>query len=207
MPANLVYQLALTRAEAGQFAPALALFKDRFFPSEEGGVSADQVRFEIELMQAKSWSEAGDCAPALGFVANLQTGTDPEGRSAREHIELATIARNCGRAEEANGFLQKAAEQGGSGNLAWAVEAERSLGTGNAENARQRLTNALAAAEENAESGSSSGAWCYSTGILEMALGDNERAKQLLARTLVLPDVDMSHHFARLALAVMAAGK
>jgi tetratricopeptide (TPR) repeat protein len=213
MPANLVYQLALTRAEAGQFAPALALFKDRFFPSEEGGVSADQVRFEIELMQAKAWSEAGNCAPALGFVANLQTGTNPEGRSAREDIELATIARNCGRVEEANGFLQKAADQGGSGNLVWAVEAERTLGTertpgtGNAENARQRLTNALTAAEENAETGSSSGAWCYSTGMLEMALGHNERAKQLLARTLVLPDVDMSHHFARLVLAGMAAGK
>jgi hypothetical protein len=34
MPADLVYQLALTRAEAMQFEQALALFKNRFFPSE-----------------------------------------------------------------------------------------------------------------------------------------------------------------------------
>ena len=47
MPANLVYQLALTRAEAGQYDGALDLFKGRFFPSEEGGVSAAQVLFEL----------------------------------------------------------------------------------------------------------------------------------------------------------------
>ncbi|MGD0347034.1 MAG: DUF5107 domain-containing protein [Terracidiphilus sp.] len=207
MPANLVYQLALTRAEAGQFEGALALFKDRFFPSAEGGISADQVRFEIELIQAKAWSEAGNCTPALGFVANLQSGTNPEGSSSRDDIELAAIARNCGRVEEANAYLQRAAASGDPANLAWAVEAERALGTGDAESARERLTKALAAAEENAESGSSSGAWCYSTGMLELALGDKERARQLLTRTLVLSDVDMSHHFARLALAGMSAGK
>ena len=156
-------------------------------------------------MQAKAWSEAGNCADALGFVANLKTGR--EGRSSRVDVELAAIDRNCGRTEVASGFLREAAANGNYGELAWAVEAERALGTSDAELARERLTHALAAAEENAESGSSSGAWCYSTGMLELALGDRERAKQLLARALVLPDVEMSHHFARLALAGMAAGE
>lgn len=213
MPAGLVYQLALTRAEAGEFAAALALFKNRFFPSAEGGVSADQVRFEIELMEAKAWSEAGNCRAALDFVTNSKSGEEMEGRSSREETELAGIARNCGQGEEATSFLRKAAANGGSGDVAWAVEAERTLagendrGTGNAEYARKRLTHALAAAEENAETGSSSGAWCYTTGMLELALGDKARAKQILARALVLPDVDLSHHFARMALAGMAAEK
>ena len=57
MPANLVYQLALARAEAGQFEQALALFQGRFFPSEEGGVSAGQVMSEIKLMQAEANAE------------------------------------------------------------------------------------------------------------------------------------------------------
>jgi tetratricopeptide (TPR) repeat protein len=211
MPANLVYQLALTRAEAGQFVPALALFRDRFFPSAEGGLSAEQVKFEIELMQAKAWSESGNCASGLDFVSNLQTSTNPEGRSSREEIELAVIAHNCGRTEEARNLLQEAAANEGSGNLPWAIEAESALGaerakvSGNAESTHERLTKALAFAEENAETGSSSGSWCYGTGMLELLLGDRERSKQLLARALALPDVEMSHHFARLALAEMAA--
>ena len=61
MPSNLVYQLALTRAEAGQFDQALALFKGRFFPSEEGGVKAEQVLFEVQLMQAEAQAASGQC--------------------------------------------------------------------------------------------------------------------------------------------------
>jgi tetratricopeptide (TPR) repeat protein len=206
MPASLVYQLALARAEAGEFAPALALFKGRFFPDAEGGISADQVGFEIELMQAKAWSEANNCTAALAFAANAQSGRELEGISSREEVELATIARNCGRVEEAKGFFEKAAASGDPWNLPWAIEAEQALGTANPEDARERLTRALAVAQENAETGASSGSWCYSTGMLELALGDKERARPLLEKTLVLPNVDMSHHFVRLALATMAAG-
>ena len=207
MPASLVYQLALARAEAGEFAPALALFKGRFFPDAEGGISADQVEFEIELMQTQAWSQAGNCTAALGFVAKVQSGSELEGISSREDVELATIARNCGRVEEAKGFFEKAAARGDPWNLPWVIAAEQALGTFNPEDAHDRLTRALAVAEENAETGASSGPWCYSTGMLELALGDKERAKQLLDKTLVLPNVDMSHHFARLALASLAAGK
>ena len=57
MPANLVYQLALTRAEAQQYEQALALFKNRFFPSEEGGTTSDEVLLEIKLMQAEAWAK------------------------------------------------------------------------------------------------------------------------------------------------------
>ena len=69
MPANLVYQLALTRAEAGDFDHALALFKGRFFPSEEGGVAAAQVLFEIKLMQAEAEAMSGRCAEAEQFLS------------------------------------------------------------------------------------------------------------------------------------------
>jgi Tfp pilus assembly protein PilF len=116
------------------------------------------------------------------------------------------MVRSCGRADEANSLLQKAVANGDSWNLPWAIEAERALGTGNPRDAHERLTQALDAAEENAETGGSSGSWCYSTGMLELALGNKDRAKQLLTKTLILPNVDMSRHLARLALAAMAAG-
>ena len=67
MPASLVYQLALTRAEAGEYDAALSLFKGRFFPSEEGGVSAAQVLFEIELMKASAEATAGDVRRRKSF--------------------------------------------------------------------------------------------------------------------------------------------
>ena len=207
MPASLVYQLALARAEAGEFAPALALFQGRFFPDTEGGISADQVEFEIELMQAQAWSQADNCTAALAFVAKVQSGRDLEGISSREDVELAAIARNCGRVEDAKGLFEKAAASGDPWNLPWVIAAEQALGTFNPEDVRDRLTRALAVAEEDAEAGASSGPWCYSTGMIELALGDKERAKQWLEKTLALPNVEMSHHFARLALASLAAGK
>ena len=61
MPASLVYQLALTLAEAKQYQQALALFKDRFFPSEELGTTSEEVLSEIKLMQAEAWAKEGNC--------------------------------------------------------------------------------------------------------------------------------------------------
>jgi Flp pilus assembly protein TadD len=207
MPENLVYQLALARAEANQFAPALSLFKDRFFASEEGGITSDQVQFEIESMQAKAWAEAGNCAAAQAFAESPQTATSLEEGSARDYVQLATIARACGHAEEASNFLRKAAASDGGTNLFWVVQAEEMLGAGVSGDARTRLTDALHAAEDSAETGASSGSWCYNTALLNIAVGEKARAKQLLLQTLLLPDSRMSHHLARLALASIAAGQ
>src|SRR5262249_18828143 len=69
MPSNLVYQLALTRAEAGEYDAALALFKGRFFPSEEGGVNAAQVMFEIKLLKATAEASTGQCASTIELLS------------------------------------------------------------------------------------------------------------------------------------------
>ena len=68
MPASLVYQLALTLAEAKQYQQALALFKNRFFPSEELGTTSDEVRSEIRRMQAEAWAKEGNCRQAEDFL-------------------------------------------------------------------------------------------------------------------------------------------
>jgi predicted Zn-dependent protease len=205
MPANLVYQLALERAEAKQFEPALSLFKDRFFASEEGGITSDQVLFEIRLMQANAWAEAGNCEAAMKFVESAQTDKGFEEDSARDDVQLAAVARTCGHMEAAQAFLRKAATSDGSTNLFWAVQAEELLGAGDSGTARKRLMDALRAAEDHAEMAAASGSWCYNTGMLNLAAGNKQRARQLLMQALVLPDTNMSHHLARLALASMGA--
>jgi tetratricopeptide (TPR) repeat protein len=205
MPQNLVYQLALERAEAKQFEPALSLFKDRFFSSEEGGIPSDQVLFEIKLMQANAWAEAGNCEAAMKFVESAQTDSGREENSARDDVQLAAVTKTCGHMEAAQAFLRNAAASGGSTNLFWTVQAEELLGVGDSGDARKRLVDALRAAESHAETAASSGSWCYNTAMLNLAAGNKERARQLLMQALMLPETYMSHHLARLALASMGA--
>lgn len=205
MPQDLVYQLALERAEAKQFEPAMSLFKDRFFSSEEGGIPSDQVLFEIRLMQADAWAEAGHCEAAMKFVASAQTDSGREEASAREDVQLAGITKTCGHVDAAQALLRKAAASDGFTNLYWAMQAEKMLGAGDSGDRSKRLIDALRAAEDRAESASSSGSWCYSTAMLNLAAGNKRRAKQLLMQALLLPDTKMSHHLARLALASMGA--
>ena len=205
MPQNLVYQLALERAEAKQFEPAISLFKDRFFSSEEGGIPSDQVLFEIKLMQANAWAEASNCAAAMKFIASAQTDKGRAEDSAREDVQLAAITKTCGHVDEAQALLRKAAASEGFTNLYWAMQAEKMLGAGDSGDTRKRLSNALRAAEDRAEMAATSGSWCYNTAMLNLAAGNQQRARQLLMQALLLPDTNMSHHLARLALASMGA--
>ena len=199
MPSNLVYQLALTRAEAGQFEQALVLFKDRFFPSEEGGITSAQVLFEIQLMQAEDWAKIRNCSAAEGFLR----GEQPDGKSAREFVKLAGIARSCGNAQESEQLLQKAATGADSGDLAWTIQAEKSLGIYDSGKAQERIERSLAAVESRAETGSSSGSWWYSIGLLDASLHRNPQAREAFEKALALPDTHMSHHLAREGLAAI----
>jgi tetratricopeptide (TPR) repeat protein len=207
MPADLVYQLALTRAEAMQFEQALALFKNRFLASEEGGITPAEVQFEIKLMQADEWAKAQNCAAARGFLTGDAPGMNMDGRSARQYVMLAGIALSCGQAKASEELLQKASAQVDSADLAWAIQAEKSLGTYHAEEAEQRLATRLAAAESSAETGANSGSWWYNLGMLQAALKHGEQARESFDKALILPDAHMSHHLAREALAALSAAR
>jgi len=207
MPADLVYQLALTRAEAMQFEQALALFKNRFLASEEGGITPPEVQFEIRLMQADAWAKAHNCAAAQGILAGDAPGMGLDSRSARQYVMLAEIARSCGQSKQSEDLLRKAAASQGSANLAWAIQAEKSLGTYHAEEAEQRLAKSLATAESRDESGVNSASWWYNLGMLQAALKHNEDARESFDKALILPDTHMSHHLAREALAELSARK
>jgi Flp pilus assembly protein TadD len=203
MPANLVYQLALTRAEAAQYEPALALFKDRFFASEEGGTTSGQVLFEVKLMQAEAWAKAQNCTQAQGLL----DGKDLDGRSSREYLKLAGVARSCGRTKESADLLRKAAAGADGADLVWAIQAQKSLGTYDSAKANERLTATLAEAQRNLAAVTHSGYWQFTVGILEAALNQQEQARKSFEKTLILADNHMSHHLAREALANMSAGK
>jgi tetratricopeptide (TPR) repeat protein len=207
MPANLVYQLALTRAEAAQFEKALALFKNRFFASEEGGTTSGQVLFEVKLMQAEASDQAKNCAEADKLLGDLQPEMGLDGGSAREYLKLAGIARSCGRTKQSEDFLHRAAAGVEGADLVWAIKAQKILGTYDSVKANQRLTESLAEAEGSLAASSHSGYWQYTVAMLQAALNQKEKARDSFEKALILADNHMSHHLAREALAELSAGR
>jgi predicted Zn-dependent protease len=207
MPADLVFQLALTRAEAAQYERALALFKDRFIPSEEGGETSEQVVFEIKLMQAESWAKAHNCTEAEGFLTGKQPGMSLDGRSARDYVKLAGVARSCEHAKESDELLHKAAASVDFADLAWAIQAEKLLSTYDAVRADQRVAKSLAEAESRLAASTHSGSLQYTVGMLQAALNRKRQARESFEKALILSDTHMSHHLAREALAELSASK
>jgi tetratricopeptide (TPR) repeat protein len=207
MPANLVYQLALTRAEAGRFDEALALFKDRFFPSEEGGVSAVQVLFEIKLMQAEDEANSGKCSDAEEFLAADRPGLEVNGAISQPYVRMAAIAKACQRPQQSGPLLQKAASSANAGDSAWAFKAERLLGIHDAAQQSEKLRSSLTAAERVKDTSSYTGWWWYNIGTIQAALDHKVEAGEAFKKALLLPDSMMSHHLSRVAMASVGVSK
>jgi tetratricopeptide (TPR) repeat protein len=206
MPANLVYQLALTRAEAGQYDQALILFKDRFFPSEEGGVSAAQVLFEIGLMQAEAEPASGRCTDAEEFLNANHTGLELGGAVSQAHFRMAAIAKNCEHSQQSDQLLHQAAAGNGAENSAWAIKAENLLDTTKPAQQQLKLQASLSDAERFTDTSSLTGWWWYNIGTIQAALGHKDQAREAFNKALLLPDSMMSHHLSRAAMADPGTG-
>jgi tetratricopeptide (TPR) repeat protein len=207
MPANLVYQLALTRAEGGQFDQALALFNGRFFPSEEGGVSAAQVLFEIKLMQAEAFAKVGGCSEAKAFLGADDSGLVVNGAVAQPYIRMAAIAKACGNPKQSEDLLQRASASKVGADAGWAKQARQLLGTYDASTGREKLRESLAVAQRVKDSSSFTGWWWYNIGVMETALDRKDQAREAFKNALMLPDSMMSHHLSRTAMADLSPAR
>jgi tetratricopeptide (TPR) repeat protein len=210
MPGSLVYELALNRAEAGEFDAALALFRNRFFGSEEGGTNVREVWMEVKLLAATGLAGAGRCKEALSAADSLgssvpglvftQDGLRPLVNSPRANYLLGELFSSCGRKEEAERRLRLSSQATSATYVVWAWASARALSDYDQTRWQERLSSALAQLELNARAGSHESSSLYSLGILQMALGLREEARASLRESLLLPDSRMSHHFSRLAL-------
>ena len=200
MPADLVYQLALTRAEAGQFDASLTLFKDRFFPSEEGGISLDQVLFEVKLMQAEFDSKNHNCGEA-GQVLSSELAAKYSSRSAQALFRMAGVEQGCRLSEQSMEFLKKAASADQNPtNLPWIAMAEKSLRANTVEQTEARIRAAIPAADHLTEINDFSSQRWYAIGMLQAEAHQYAAARQSFTNAILLPDSFMSHHFARVAM-------
>jgi tetratricopeptide (TPR) repeat protein len=200
MPANLVYQLAVTRAEAGQFDAALDLFKNRFFPRKEGGVSSEQVRFEVELMQAESDSHQHKCEQAEQFLSS-DGALKQSSNSAQALVRMAGIEQGCGHSERSAALLKRAASSNQSpANLPWIAMAERSTKASTLDATEAKIRTSIPTPEHLTEIDNFSSQRWYAIGMLQAESHQYTPARQSFTNTILLPDSFMSHHLARVAL-------
>ena len=210
LPTDLLYELALNRAEEGNYDAAIATFRNRFFGREEGGINVRQVWIEVRLQQALHFAQSNRCEDALAIARTLgssvpgltftQDGLQPFLNSARTTFLLGEVFAACGQKENAERNDRLAAGATRSSDLLWAWAAARKLNAYDDAAWQKRLAAAMSAAESNTQTNPRS-AWAfYSLGILQFALHDGEQARASLRESLLLPDTQMSHHLARLAL-------
>ena len=210
MPTALVYELALNRAEQGNYRGALELFRNRFFGREEGGTNVRQVWIEVNLQQAVALARAGRRMEALSVARSLgspvpgltftQDGLPPILKSARINYLLGELFQACAQNEDAQRAYRLSAQSTGPSEIVWAWASARKLNGYDAAQWRARLMAALSRLQSNAPTSSGQGWSLYSLGLLQVALGREQQGKLSLREALLAPDVRMSYHLSRLAL-------
>jgi tetratricopeptide (TPR) repeat protein len=210
MPTNLVYELALNRAEEGDYSGAIDLFRSRFFGSEEGGTNVRDVWVEVKLQQAVGLARIGHCEDALAAANTLgspvsglsftQDGLVAILNSARTNYLLGELFSGCGQREAADRSYRLSAQATGASDAVWAWASAKKLSAYDPVLWRERLSLAMSQAESSARNNVHQGWWYYTLGILQLALDRDAQGKASLRESLLLPENRMSHHFSRLAL-------
>jgi len=211
MPTALIYELALSRAEDGSYDAAIELFQDRYFEKEESGVDVRQVWLEVRLQQAVALARSNHCEQAVGVASSIaapvaglaftQDGLTPLLNSSRANYLLAESYAACRQKEAAQQKYELATRSRGGSDVVWAWAAARKLPNYDSGRWSSRLRSALSEVESREQSDSPHSWTCYSSGILHIALGEQEQGLASLGEALLLPDSQMSHHLSRLAMA------
>ena len=200
MPESLTYELALTRAEAGKFRQSEALFQGRFFASEEGGITSDEVLFEVELMQAESEAQSGNCPAANVLLAGDLARLTKNGASSQGYFRIATVAKTCSQPGLAQTLLEKATHGHRFADLLWEYMALQSLGSPDAPHAMQKIQQSVLAVGNLDDPNLYTSYHWYGLGLLQQALSQRNQAIRSFRNALVLPDEWMAHHLSRVAL-------
>ena len=135
MPTDLVYELAFSRAEAGDYGGATKMFANRFFGREEGGTNVREVWIEVELAQALGLSRSGHCDGAMQIVRSLgkpvgglaftENGLKSILQSARSNYLLGELLSSCGQKTEAEERYERASRSTELSEIVWAWAAAR----------------------------------------------------------------------------------
>jgi tetratricopeptide (TPR) repeat protein len=211
MPAPLIFELVSNLTESKDFDRALALFHNRFFPREEGGTDVRQVWVEVELQLALNQAQSGQCNQALSTASSLLSpvkdasfttdGLTPFVDSARTNYLLGKIQVGCGEPERGRKHFERARARSRPHEIVWAWLAANQLPGFDPSDWARRLKSALEQSESMSETGALAGWWAYNTGMLDRELGREQDARVEFHKALLLPDLLLSYHLTREALA------
>jgi tetratricopeptide (TPR) repeat protein len=207
IPANLVYELILNLVEAGDFDKAEALFHNRFFPREEGGINVREVWLELEVQRATSFARSGRCGEAVGLVDHLAApvpdlpfthdGLDPFVHSARLSYLIGNVYKVCGIRDKAQASFDRSARQSGFGNAVWSWKASKELPDFHEGGAKQKLNVILKHLDTDGERSSWS---LYNRAMLDSSVGNDQLAQKEFREALLAPDRLMAYHLTRIAM-------
>jgi hypothetical protein len=210
-PSSLIFELILNLAEAGDFQRAESLFRNRFFPREEGGTNVRQVWVEVELQKMLASAKDGHCADALVVAEHLgatvpdlpftHDGLEPILQSARTNYQLGTAYASCAKPEEAAKKFHMASAASAPDQMLWAWRAAQKLPGFDEKQWQERLQSALVQAKSRSDTSSYTSWWDYTAGALAGALGSRQEADQRFQKALLLPDRMLAYHFTRMARA------
>jgi tetratricopeptide (TPR) repeat protein len=207
IPPNLVYELILNLVEAGEFEKAEALFHNRFFPREEGGINVREVWLELEVQRATAYAQSGRCAEAVGLVDHLaepvpelpftHDGLEPFVHSARFSYLIGNVYKVCGVHEKGRASFERSAQQSGLGNAVWSWKASKELPGFDESAAKQKLKGII---EHSNNDGEDSAWWLYNRAMLDGSVGNDQQAQKEFREALLAPDHLMAYHLTRLAM-------
>ncbi len=202
MPSELVFELALNLAEAGDFDGAAALFRGRFFPREEGGTNVRQVWVGVQLLRALDQAKKNNCGEAITTSDRIgspveglsftQDGLQPFLESARTNYLLGKVNAQCGRPEAARKHFESAAKSD-RGEIVWAWQAAQQLPAFDHNQWTSRLTSELKPSTPMSENSLS----VYNQAMIDRALGHEQKADAEFRQVFLLPDHLLSYHLAR----------
>ena len=185
-PPDLIFELILNLAEAGDFERATALFHNRFFPREEGGTNVRQVWIEVQLQRVIALAKQGHCSEAVSLGQHLgsevpglvftRDGLEPILQSARTSYLLGSAYASCGKSDEANSQLELAARASAPDQIRWAFLAARKLPGFNQAQWQDRMQSALQQAANRSETSGYPSWWMYTAGSLAKELGKQHEA-------------------------------
>jgi tetratricopeptide (TPR) repeat protein len=202
MPTELVFELALNLAEAGDFDGATALFHNRFFPREEGGTNVRQVWVEVQLMRALKQAKKKNCGEAIATSDRIvspveglsftQDGLQPFLETARTNYLLGKVDAQCGRPEDARKHFESAAAKSERGEIVSAWQAAQQLPGFDNNHWTSRLNS-----EQRSTATSENSSSVYNQAMIDRALGHEQKADAEFRQVFLLPDHFLSYHLAR----------
>ena len=208
-PPDLIFELILNFAEAGDFEKATNLFHNRFFPREEGGTNVRQVWIEVQLQHILAFAKVGHCNDALKMAGNIgsevpglaftRDGLEPILHSARVNYLLASAYSRCGKETEAKARYEIAAISSAPDQIGYAWLAAQKLPDFNAAQWQGRVRNSFEQAAGRSETSAFPSYWMYAAGSLSKQMGNTQDADLRFRRALLLPDRMLAYHLTRLA--------